>query len=539
VKENPELKPQAEEDLKTIEVAISTPEEDFGVEEPEVVVEGGIGVELDSKEKVNCKVCLKPYTLLRRKKNCERCNKEACTSCADRCKFSVLGWLSPKFVCKSCFPEIKLEIEAKVKENPQLKPQAEKELKLIDLALLPLPEEEDKELGVGIEGGIGLGVEANIPEPNPTLKIVTTKNPSEGVEKEPKEVEIGVGVEGGIGLKVDVNKPSKEKKPKEKKEKERCTICSKGYSLFKRKKKCDNCSEEICSGCSGSHKFTVLGWKAAKIICKTCLPKLKIQIEETGKKDPKKLSIALKEGKLIDSAISKFEVDTEIVEPSIGVVGSKQQSLVDAVNPKEDPLKGKSVDSIGLGIVFDSKKKDKNKTRCPICSSSFSISLKTKTCFQCKDRVCIKCVAKLKLPLPSWEDKNYACLSCAPSARFKASLIAPIKNAKEVVEMEVPFQENITFEEEKEKEKPKGIKLAGSLEVEVDLDLKSSDPKFKGKLSAGEHCSLHVPFSYKKVLPPSNSFPHSTKEEKKKAIQESRALLLDLKGKYEVKLEDK
>jgi len=209
-------------------------------------------------------------------------------------------------------------------------------------------------------------------------------------ERKPKELGIGGSLGGSVGIDIDLNKP------KLGKEKEHCNVCLKEYSLFRKKKHCEECKKEICSSCSDNHKFSVLGWASGKLICKTCLPKFKLEIEEIGKKDPKKLEIARKESDSIDIAINK---PTE-PQVELGIGGS---------------LGG----SVGIDLDLNKPKLGKESKQCKVCLKPYTLFRKKKECERCGKEACTSCADHHKFSVLGWLSAKFVCKACLPEIKFE------------------------------------------------------------------------------------------------------------------------
>merc|ERR1712232_1291848 len=73
--------------------------------------------------------------IMRRPYVCEHCEKDVCFKCSKgNIILSILG-LNKMRVCINCLPKLKLLIEQKMKENPELKQKGEKQLKQLDLLI--------------------------------------------------------------------------------------------------------------------------------------------------------------------------------------------------------------------------------------------------------------------------------------------------------------------------------------------------------------------------------------------------------------------
>lgn len=65
---------------------------------------------------------------------CVDCGVEVCSSCSNFSFVSfVLGWRKPRRLCIDCIGKVKIQINDKVREKPELKIQADKELRDIFL----------------------------------------------------------------------------------------------------------------------------------------------------------------------------------------------------------------------------------------------------------------------------------------------------------------------------------------------------------------------------------------------------------------------
>merc|ERR1712232_589949 len=87
------------------------------------------------KKGSKCDVCSKHFTYFKRPYVCKHCEKDVCFKCSKgNIILSILG-LNKVRVCINCLPKLKLLIEQKMKENPELKQKGEKQLKQLDLLI--------------------------------------------------------------------------------------------------------------------------------------------------------------------------------------------------------------------------------------------------------------------------------------------------------------------------------------------------------------------------------------------------------------------
>merc|ERR1712232_1430650 len=107
----------------------------------EIEMSGEIELKLNKQqeEKIKkgskCDVCSKKFHIMRRPYVCEHCEKDICFKCSKgNIILSILG-LNKVRVCINCLPKLKLLIEQKMKENPELKQKGEKQLKQLDLLI--------------------------------------------------------------------------------------------------------------------------------------------------------------------------------------------------------------------------------------------------------------------------------------------------------------------------------------------------------------------------------------------------------------------
>jgi hypothetical protein len=81
--------------------------------------------------KMRCTYCGSALSLLKRPHKCAECASVVCSTCSNIGFISfVLGWKGPRRTCQKCIAgTIRQQIHAKTRENPQLKEQADKEIR--------------------------------------------------------------------------------------------------------------------------------------------------------------------------------------------------------------------------------------------------------------------------------------------------------------------------------------------------------------------------------------------------------------------------
>merc|ERR1711977_390318 len=195
---------------------------------------------------------------------------------------------------------------------------------------------------------------------------------------------------GGFGIDIDINKPKIDisTSGKMKKQKERCPMCENKFGFFRSKCKCDECGNDSCSSCTSKHKFSVLGWEKPKLICKGCLPKLKLKVDEIAKNKPKLADKARKESMQVDVALSGGSI--EFNTPELEFDEKEQKSI------------------------------EKGKLKCSRCDHKFGLFRPALKCSNCKEIVCNKCTHKFKfifhiLNIP----QGSICKGCWPKIKIE------------------------------------------------------------------------------------------------------------------------
>eukprot|EP00026_Physarum_polycephalum_P000044 Phypoly_transcript_00044.p1 GENE.Phypoly_transcript_00044~~Phypoly_transcript_00044.p1 ORF type:complete len:2747 (+),score=514.33 Phypoly_transcript_00044:98-8242(+) len=387
----------------------ASPSVDLSIKGPKVEGETshtklpGIGGKRDKKSKLEwkkiaiesgkeCFVCSSKFSLTKRPHQCKECAAEVCSSCNNPSLASVvLGWKKPRRVCVNCCVGAKLQIAAKVREHPELKGDAARELQLItDWVAKP-----------------------------PHLRVTKRKDGKDGSESS----------SSSSSSEDDVHKRHLEISAKIPKAatKGECQICLKPFGMFKRPLSCFECEKTVCDGCSDKfYSKLVFGWEKSNIICFSCLPTIKTKWYEEYKR---KLDLDSSFHIANEHESGDFMgLLTELKkDPSIGNIGG-DLSLPGNVAVSKPKLEYKmSRRTLDISVRRTKEEKSQAKIRwkktlidakgdCTVCSTAFSSTKRPHECKMCGTPVCSSCCFSTSLVvILGWSKAKKICIKCFPA----------------------------------------------------------------------------------------------------------------------------
>jgi hypothetical protein len=274
-----------------------------------------------------CGVCIKPFNMFRREKQCSECQKSVCNQCVGFFRLRSLQDSKPRYICFSCLPAVREKVIDPSFKGAELV-RATREAAAVDLLLsgnlhqhyvstdfspAELADMKSGELHCARSGDKfdfsrpprrctdcnsactsrdcrNFDWVARIlqrPQPSTLCRACWPAARVELLQKlnVDKDTEARVMDEVAVGdAYFALNRKTDFPEPPRVERGQRCHTCTKKFTLFRIPQKCAHCSELVCTGvaCSGRFLVPALSRTQPSVVCSGCLHKVTISRPPPG-----------------------------------------------------------------------------------------------------------------------------------------------------------------------------------------------------------------------------------------------------------------
>ena len=406
-KELPERFIDSQRELNAIDLELAgnitpLPHQDFSISQSKDIESG----------KIACKCCTKKFSFNKQPIFCVKCENIVCNQCVtSSLRFipRVMGFPRSKQICRSCWPEIKLELKDKLQLYPEFADLVETETNICESKLKEEPEnfeepklsqkrcqlcnmqftfmkgckkcDECSKVVCGSCCGSFLLPKKSKKKPQTLCTKCLPPLSDLSIERMPR------GILEPIEYEVSLT-PNQDKLIEQSKT---CKCCNNVFNFLRRPEKCQGCSNDVCRYCSKLHRSNVFKKEPTKM-CIECLQKQEGLLEEKLKDDP-----SLSE--------AKFELE--------------------AIRLLEENEKRANKRIVTMPLLSVEKVK-----KCDRCGKKSSFFRKCLKCPECSENVCTSCSLEVTSVVLSWNNPKNICEVCIPNVEKKIEMAEVPKGVK-------------------------------------------------------------------------------------------------------------
>ncbi len=282
---------------------------------------------IEASQLPSCSVCVKPFNMFRREKQCSECERAVCNQCVGFFRLRSLQDSKPRYICFSCLPAIRSKVIDPSFKGAELV-RATREAAAVDLLLAgnlhqhfvstdfspnELTDMKNGTLRCARSGDKfdfsrpprrctdcnsactardcrNFDWVARVlqrPQPSTLCRACWPAVRAELLQKlgQDKETDSRVMDEVEVGdLFFALNREKDFPDPPNVERGQRCFTCTKKFTLFRVPQKCSACSELVCTGvaCSGKFLVPALSRTSPSVVCSGCLSKVVISRPPPG-----------------------------------------------------------------------------------------------------------------------------------------------------------------------------------------------------------------------------------------------------------------